>query len=276
MNYRLIALDVDGTLLNDEHELSEMTIRTLHAVHAAGLRIVLCTGRGPGNAIPIFEEIGLEGVLITHNGASTVQSPGAGVLHEYAFAMRELEAVVRYCRERGVHFDVNTSWKLYVEKVAAPVALMYEQFLIEPVQVDDVLAMSEPVVKFTMFGEAEQMDRVEADLRGEALELPNSFHYIRSGEQFIDMMLSTVSKGHALERLASSWGIEREQIIAMGNYYNDVDMLQFAGLGIAMDNSPEGVKAAADEVTLSNNEHGVHAALVKHVLAPLHAAGLGQ
>ncbi|MED4604286.1 Cof-type HAD-IIB family hydrolase [Paenibacillus validus] len=273
MNYRLIALDVDGTLLNDNHELTERTIRTLRLAHEAGLRIVLCTGRGPANAIPVFEELGLEGVLITHNGASTVQTPGAQVLHQFSFQMQELAPLVAYCRENGVHFDVNTPLDLYLEKAEAAAAAMYEQFLIVTKQVDDVLAMEEGIVKFTMFGDGDQMDRVEAAF-GREFQLPETFHAIRSGVEFVDVMAVSASKGNALKHLADSWGIRREEIIAIGNYFNDVDMLRFAGLGIAMDNSPDGVKEAADEVTLSNNEDGVHAALMKHVLEPL-GIGLG-
>lgn len=273
MNYRLIALDVDGTLITDKHELTEPTIRTLRLVDEAGLRIVLCTGRGPRNAIPVFEELGLEGVLITHNGAATVQTPGAQVLHQFSFQMQELAELVAYCRKNGIHFDVNTPLDLYYEKAEDAALAMYERFQIDTKKNGDVLAIEEGIVKFTMFGDGDRMDRLEAAL-GREVQLPETFHAIRSGVEFVDVMAVAASKGNALKHLADSWGIRREDILAIGNYYNDVDMLRFAGLGIAMGNSPDGVKEAADEVTLSNNEDGVHAALVKHVLQPL-GIGLG-
>ncbi|MEK8126309.1 Cof-type HAD-IIB family hydrolase [Paenibacillus filicis] len=269
MNYRLIALDVDGTLLDDHHQLSEKTIQTLREVHQAGLRIVLCTGRGPGSAIPVLEELGFEGVLITHNGASTVQSPGPEVLHTIGFPMRELEQLVLYCRENHIHFDVNTSLELFIEKADDEVLGMYERFLITPKRVEDVLVM-DGTVKLTMFGTGEQLDRMQQVI-GTELILPDTLHSIRSGVEFIDVISLASSKGNALKQLASSWGIKPDEIIAIGNYYNDLDMIRFAGLGIAMDNSPDDVKEAADETTLSNNEDGVHEALLKHVLAPLTA-----
>ncbi|WP_159887139.1 Cof-type HAD-IIB family hydrolase [Paenibacillus puerhi] len=269
MDYRLIALDVDGTLLDDDHRLSDETIRTLRDVQRAGLRIVLCTGRGPGSAIPVLEQLGIEGVLITHNGAATVQTPGPEVLNFVGFPMRELEQLVRYCRANAVHFDVNTPLDLFVENAEDEVMAMYERFLIEPKRSEDVLAM-EGIVKFTMFSTGEQLDLVQQAF-GTEFMLPETFHNIRSGVEFIDVMMTASSKGSALKQLAASWGIEPQEIIAIGNYYNDIDMIRFAGLGIAMDNSPDEVKKAADETTLSNNENGVHAALVKHVLAPLSA-----
>ena len=79
-------------------------------------------------------------------------------------------------------------------------------------------------------------------------------------------MLPEASKGSALRKLAESLGVDRRNILAMGNFYNDVEMIEYAGLGIAMANSPQGVIASADEVTLSNNDDGVAHALRKHVL----------
>nr|WP_072328383.1 MULTISPECIES: Cof-type HAD-IIB family hydrolase [unclassified Paenibacillus] len=274
MNYRLVALDVDGTLLDDNHQLSMATIRTLRDVQQAGLRIVLCTGRSPASAIPLLEQLGIEGVLITHNGASTVQTPGPQVLNAAGFPMKELERLVAYCRANGIHFDANTPLDLFIEKAEKDTLSMYELFLIEPKLAADVLVM-DGIVKFTMSGQGEQMDRLEQALLTE-LALPATFHHTRSGIEFIDVMLAGSSKGAALKQLADSWGIKAEEIIAIGNYYNDLDMIRYAGLGIAMDNSPDEVKQAADEVTLSNNNEGVHAALVKHVLAPLASVGSRQ
>ncbi|ALS21040.1 MULTISPECIES: Cof-type HAD-IIB family hydrolase [Paenibacillus] len=267
MQYQLIALDVDGTLLNDNYELTERTVSTLRRVHEAGSRIVLCTGRAPESSVPIMEQMGFEGVLIAHNGAATVETPGSRLLHEFSFPIGHIAGLVQYCRAEHVHFDLNTSWKMYVEHVGEAEAAMYEKYMAVPERVDDVLALTVPIVKFTMFGSQEAMDRVERQLA--SFDLPSSLQAIRSGAHFIDVMLKSVSKGRALSNLSGMWGIEPSSILAMGNYYNDIDMLRFAGLGIAMGNSPEEVKLAADEVALSNNEEGVAEALMRHVCPEL-------
>ncbi|CRF28679.1 cof family hydrolase [Mycobacterium tuberculosis] len=263
MQYKLIALDVDGTLLNDNYELTERTVSTLRRVHEAGSRIVLCTGRAPESSVPIMEQLGFEGVLIAHNGAATVEIPGSRLLNEFSFPIEDITGLIQYCRAEHVHFDLNTSWKMYVEHVGDVEATMYEKYMAAPEKVEDVLALSVSIVKFTMFGSQEAMDRVEQNLA--AFGLSSSLHAIRSGVHFIDVMLKSASKGRALSKLSEMWGIEPSSILAMGNYYNDIDMLRFAGLGIAMGNSPEEVKLAADEVTLSNNEEGVAEALLRHV-----------
>ncbi|MCZ8512115.1 Cof-type HAD-IIB family hydrolase [Paenibacillus filicis] len=263
--YRIIALDVDGTLLNDRYELTSGTVESVRMAHDAGARIVLCTGRGPANAIPVLEQMKLDGVLITHNGAVTVETPSRRLLHQISFQVAELESLTVYCRERQVHFDVCTAWEMYAEGIGEEAKAMYAKFMLTPHIVPDVLRHAEPLVKFTLFGSEEQMDRVEADIP--ALELPPSLTAIRSGVHFIDVMPAAASKGEALKELAALWGVDRSAVVAMGNYYNDVDMIRFAGLGIAMDNSPEDVKKAADAVVPSNNEEGVRFALQRYVLS---------
>ncbi|MCZ8518003.1 MULTISPECIES: Cof-type HAD-IIB family hydrolase [Paenibacillus] len=265
MSYRLIALDVDGTLLNDKDELTERTALTVREAYEAGARIVLCTGRGPGNAVPVLDELGLQGVLITHNGAATVESPGPKLLHEFSYGVGQIEELIRFCRERGIHYDVCTALDMFVDRLGDAVSEMYDKFGVTVERVEDVLALTAPIVKCTLFGSGDELDAAEAELS--KMGLPPGIQSIRSGIHFLDIMLDSVSKGSALRYLAELWEIPSSEVLAIGNYYNDIDMIRFAGLGIAMENSPEAVKAAADTVTLSNNEEGVHEAIQRHVLA---------
>ncbi|GAA3400792.1 Cof-type HAD-IIB family hydrolase [Paenibacillus hodogayensis] len=263
MTYRLIALDVDGTLLNDRYELTADTVETVRAVHEAGATIVLCTGRSPVNSLPLMEQLGLEGTLITHNGAATIRSTDRQVVHEYPFETEQLRPLVAYCRERRVHLDMCTPFELYVEtELGEREAAMYGKFMLTPQRIGNILELGRAPVKFTVFGDKDVMDRVEADWLGMSLPLS----VLRSGDLFIDVMHPQATKGSALRSLAESLGIERSEVMAIGNYFNDVEMIRFAGLGIAMDNSPEGVKAEADAVTASNNEEGVRQALVRYCL----------
>ncbi|PZE21163.1 Cof-type HAD-IIB family hydrolase [Paenibacillus xerothermodurans] len=262
MDYSLIALDVDGTLLNDNYEMTDITKRALREAHGTGASLVLCTGRGPANAVPILEQLGLEGVLITHNGAATIQTPGPVLLQEHAFSLSQIEALIRYCRKHSIHFDVNTAFDVFLETIGSAEAIMYEKYLQTPKQIADVLSLEGPVVKLTMFGPSSVMDAVERELP--TMPLADGIRWFRSSAEFIDVMSGAVSKGNALAKLAEQWNIPRPRVLAMGNYYNDIEMLEYAGLGIAMGNSPDAVKEAADDVTLSNNENGVYAALLKH------------
>lgn len=266
MRYRLIALDVDGTLLNDRHELVPETVDTIREVVAQGAEIVLCTGRAPLSTIPLMEQMGLTGYVISHNGAATVDAATREIVHQYQMDKHSLEPYISYCRENGVHFDINTAFGLYVDQLEGlklEVRSMYEAFLMEPLQLPQWADWSEPLVKFTAFASMERLDEVHRDWS--RWEQP--FNMLRSGDFFIDLMHKQASKGEALHQLAQRRGIAPDAIMAIGNYYNDLSMLTYAGKGIAMANSPEEVKLAADEVTLSNNEQGVRHALIKHCLS---------
>lgn len=260
--YRLIALDVDGTLLNDEHTLTEGTKEAVRMAYEAGATIVLCTGRGPSNSMYLMEELGLKGMLIAHNGAATVLSEQAKLIHSYPFEMKRLRGLVEYCREHGIHYDANTAFDMYIDRITPREQDMYIKYGIRPIRVENVVELQEEIQKFTMFGTQEVMDELEQVWDSIGCELVP----IRSGDFFVDVMHPEATKGNALRKLAESLEIPREQVLAIGNYFNDIAMLTFAGLGVAMSNSPEAVKEAADMVTISNNEEGVRAVLMEHVL----------
>lgn len=260
--YQLIALDVDGTLLRDDHSLSEANRDTIRAAAERGIDIVLCTGRGTDSALPVLEELGLEGTLITHNGAVIVDSRSRKLLLEEYFEASAIAPLIRHARQNGIHFDVCTAFELKVEALNDEVSAMYKKYLVHPQQVTDVLAIEERLVKLTAFGTIAQMDEVEQEWQA---FLPEGISLIRSGDFFVDVMRCDVSKGAALRKLSSVKGIPLERTMAIGNYFNDVAMLKEAGLGVAVDNSPDGVKAAADQITASNNEDGVHWAIRKYI-----------
>ncbi|WP_276352694.1 Cof-type HAD-IIB family hydrolase [Cohnella caldifontis] len=257
MNYRLIALDVDGTLLNDRHEITPRVKEAVASASRKGAEIVLCTGRGSTSALPVLEMLGLEGTMITHNGASIVESASRRIIWETVIPPEEAERYIAYLRERRIHFDMNTCFDLYVHRLDDSIAAMYERMFIKPILRGEDVGLPEHTVKLSVYAPKEVLDEVERDWR----QWDHELHYIRSGDHFIDVQHPQATKGTALEKLAGMRGIPREQVLAIGNYDNDIGMLTFAGKGIAMANSPDRVKAEADEVTLSNNEDGVSAAL---------------
>lgn len=267
MDFDIIALDVDGTLINDQFELTEGNKEAVRKAHKLGAKIVLCTGRGPASTLPLLKELELEGYSINHNGAATIHSRGSEepvLVHEFAFSVNQIELLVRYCREHGVHFDVSTAFHMYVEKLTEEEKTVYEKFFLTPELYEDVLKLEIPLVKFTLAGEVAQVDRIEKEWTESRIY--GDLTMMRSGEFFIDVMHTDASKGNALKALAERWDVPPERIMAIGNYFNDLEMLAYAGFGVAMDNSPDAVKKAARVVTGSNNEDGVREALMKYVL----------
>jgi len=266
MRYRLIALDVDGTLLNDDHQLSDENKAAIAEVTRLGGQIVLCTGRSPQNSIPFMEEMGLSGYVLGHNGAATVRVKDREVLHQYDLDARGLDPYIKYCRERDIHFDVNTSFDIYVDNVenlTKEAHYMYEHFKIMPASLPAWEDFRDPILKFTVFTKSDILDEAEQEWRTWGGE----YNILRSGEFFVDFMHPEASKGNALKHLALQLGVPQEEVLAIGNYYNDISMLTYAGMGVAMDNSPVEVKAAANAITGTNNEHGVRDALIKYCLS---------
>ena len=104
MSIQMVAIDMDGTLLHDDHSMSKRNIETIRKVADKGVEIVLCTGRSPVSTLPYLEELGLEGVVITHNGAATIGSEGRKVLHQFEMNNADLDPYLRYCREHQLHF----------------------------------------------------------------------------------------------------------------------------------------------------------------------------
>ncbi|UQZ36092.1 Cof-type HAD-IIB family hydrolase [Paenibacillus sp. PK3_47] len=266
MKYKLIALDVDGTLLHDDHSLSDENKQAVAEVTRMGGQIVLCTGRSPQNSIPFMLEMGLSGYVLGHNGAATVRVEDRKIMHQYGMDARGLDPYIDYCRERNIHFDVSTAFDMYVDNVenlTQEANYMYEHFKIIPAALPAWEDFREPVVKFTVFTQREKLDEAQREWG----TWTQQYNMLRSGEFFIDFMHPESSKGNALKNLAAELGIAQEEVLSIGNYYNDISMLTYAGMGVAMDNSPLEVKAAANAVTGTNNENGVRDALVKYCLS---------
>lgn len=264
MTYRLIALDVDGTLINDDHHLTPRVRAAVRAVseHA---EIVLCTGRGSLSALTVLNELGLDGTMITHNGASIVDSRSREVLVQRAIDPLSAKRYIDYCRDNGIHFDMNTPFDLYVEELSEVTTQMYERMYARPIIRGREDALPASLVKLSIFAPAETLDRTQEVWGG----WHNDLQVVRSGDYFIDVQHPLASKGAALAHLAELRGISREETLAIGNYYNDMGMIDFAGWGVAMANSPAALLEAADEVTLSNNEDGVAKVLEERILAYL-------
>lgn len=261
---KLLALDVDGTLLRDDHSLSERNIESVRKVVESGIEVVLCTGRGAPSALPVFKLLGLTGTIISHNGAATVLGDDF-VIHEQ-FEMDSLAygKLVTLLRNSKLFFDVSTAQSLYVEQLIPEAQQMYDLYEVVPEMISDFTDLVEGIVKVTVY----EPDPLILDAFQESLPaiMPTGITMVRSGVYFIDFMIPSVNKGVALANYATSKGYKPEQVIAIGNYNNDIEMLNFAGIGIAVSNSTQEVLEVADVVVASNNDDGVSDAIASYVL----------
>jgi Cof subfamily protein (haloacid dehalogenase superfamily) len=253
MNIKLVAIDIDGTLLHDDFTLSARNKQMLKRVKERQIPIVLASGRSPVSCLPLSADLGISDPLIAHNGAVIYDPQAQRTVLEFGFPASDLQDMIQYCRQHQIQYDVNTAFDLYVDWMNPEFMGLYEKFYIEPKWVDDCLTLDEQVVKFTLTGSPEQMDRALLELSPSQ----KNRRIIRSGETFIDIIHSQATKGYALQKLLSILEIPATDVLAFGNYYNDIEMLTLSGLGVAMQNSPQEVLAQADRVAPANNEDGV-------------------
>jgi Cof subfamily protein (haloacid dehalogenase superfamily) len=268
---RLIASDIDGTLLNPEFKISPDDLTALRRAHAAGIEIVLVTGRRHAFALPIAQQLGFDLWLISSNGAVT-RSLSGETFHRDLMPRETCRAICTSMQAfRGntvLTFDKETKGALVLEHLDDLNAsirrwleknLAYIDFI---VPIENAL-VADPVQ--AMFcGPTARMREALATL--EASGLHHRITVLRTEYpdrdlSMIDVLNTGCSKGHALSRWAAHRGYRRDQVMAIGDNHNDVEMLEFAGHPVIMGNACEELRSRGWKLTLGNDSCGVAAAV---------------
>jgi Cof subfamily protein (haloacid dehalogenase superfamily) len=277
VQYRLLALDLDGTLLDPFGRLTDSVREAVAAARRQGLRVVLCTGRRFRTALPLARELGLEGEIVVHNGA-VVKDLGSGKTLDHRYLESGVaRAVVGLLREVAtplVYVDTyHEEIDFLTERLEAahPFQLEYLEDMTEHCRVvaDVAAEPREDVIMVSTMGESEALGR----LRGRVLEALGSRVHTNSlvnknyRGHILEFLAPGSSKWSALERIARAAGIAPAQIAAVGDDHNDAEMIRRAGLGIAMGNAVREVLESADLVVAGNAEGGAARAIERVLLA---------
>ena len=264
MEIQLIALDMDDTLLDKSIRISPRTKEAIRQAARVGVTVTIATGRMFCSARPFAEELGIDVPLITYNGAlvKRVQS-GEVLLHrplDEAVAAR----ILALFRENGWYIQSYIDDTLYVAEHNDK-AQYYEQLagVTATVLGDRLYTQGGAPTKLLAMGEPAELKKVEKLL---AATFGSSIYMASSKPNYLEITHPEVNKGKALALLGGLLGIRREAIMAIGDSRNDLDMLEYAGWGVAMGNASDTVKAAADAVTGANDADGVAEAINKYVL----------
>lgn len=267
---RLVASDLDGTLLLPDETVSERTRAALAAAKEAGITVVLVSGRQPRSLGPIAERIGVGGIAICANGA-LIWDLDAGTLIDATPLAADLAArLVHALREAipGVLFAVELERGFGHERGWAedPAAVRPEAL-----EADALELITGPVVKLLLrhptLPFAELADKARQAIGDDAVAT-------WAGLRLVEISAAGVTKAYALERLCDRLGIDASEVVAVGDMPNDLAMLEWAGTAVAVANATEEVLEAADEVTAANVEDGV-AQLLERILAA-NGAGPGR
>lgn len=256
---RLIATDLDGTLLRSDREtVSVRTRRALAAARDAGITIVLVSARGPVGVGAVADVIGCEGLAICSNGALVLDLASRGVVRHRPLAADGAARIVHALRERlrDVCFATETEGVFALEPAfrgawdwEPPAGTRYA---------DALELVAAPVTKLI----ARDPTCSVADLAAAAREVAGGAAAVAmSGEWVVEISAAGVNKAAALKELAADLGVEPAEVVAFGDYPNDLPMLEWAGRSIAPANAHPDVLARVDEVTESNDEDGVARAI---------------
>jgi Cof subfamily protein (haloacid dehalogenase superfamily) len=273
---RVLAVDIDGTLTDPQFQISTRNVAALRAAHQAGIQIILATGRRHDYAMPIARELGMPVMLVSSNGALVRSSEGETLFAERlpASTARKLirhmddyrgNAVLTFDRANNVPGndslvleradELNQSVSRWLE-VNRP----YIKFV---VPLEDALTQEDPLQAMycgrVRHMEAAQQKLACAGFLDEITVMKTQYEH--RDLCILDILTRNCSKGHALRRWASQQGIPRDQIMAIGDNYNDLEMLEFAGFPVVMGNASEELKRNGWKVTASNAESGVALAL---------------
>jgi len=268
---RLLATDIDGTLLNPQFQISEGDLAALRRAHAAGMEIVLVTGRRHTFALPIAQQLGFDLWLISSNGAVTRSLSGETFHRDLmpAEICRQLcESMILFRGNTVLTFDKEVKGAIVLEhldEIGVSIRRWLEknmEFIEFVVPIERAL-VSDPVQ--AMFcGTMARMSLALEALKGTGLmdkiTVLRTEYPVRD-LSMIDVLNRGCSKGHALERWARHRGFHRDEVMAVGDNHNDVEMLEFAGHPVIMGNACEELRARGWRVTLGNEACGVAAAL---------------
>ena len=275
MKYKLLVLDVDGTLLNDEREISKRTLAALLKDQQKGVRIVLASGRPTYGLMPLAKTLELGnygGVVLSYNGCQIIKAQNGEILFERRINPEMLPYLEKKARKNGFaiftyHDDTlitDSPDNEYIKNEALlnNLKIIREDEFSTAIDFAPCKCMLVSDKEKALIGLEQHWEK----------RLAGTLDAFRSEPYFLEVVPCGVNKANTLGALLEHLGVTREEVIAVGDGVCDVTMLQLAGMGVAMGHSQDSVKVCADYVTASNEEDGVALAVEKLILAEVRAA----
>ena len=270
MEYKLLALDLDGTLTNSKKEITARTRDTLvRAQREKGLKIILASGRPTYGVAPLADALELDkfgGYILAYNGGEIINWRTHEIMYKNLLDRDVLPYLYKCAKDNG--FAIVTYENEYVLTENPDDEYVLKEALLNVMKikkVDNFLeAVKHPIAKCLIVGEPVRLAALEKEMHE---HLKDRMGVFRSEPYFLELVPKGIDKARSLSVLLEELGLSREELMAAGDGFNDLSMVKFAGMGIAMDNAQEIVKENADFITLSNDEDGVAYAVEKFILS---------
>jgi len=265
--YKLVALDMDGTLLNEDKKISNENFEAIKRARKKGVKVVLATGRPIKGISRYLQELNLlteDDYAVAFNGAIIQNTKTGKVIAENLLNLKDLQYLYDLSKKLSVNIHALTLASCITPKVNEYSQLESNMNNI-PLEIVDFNKVnnSTTIVKIMFIDKESILSKVIEKLPKEVYD---KYTVVRSAPYFLEFINKKVNKGFGVELLAKSLGIKQEEIICMGDAGNDIHMIQYAGLGVAMGNAFPELKQVANYVTKTNEEHGVAHVINKFIL----------
>lgn len=273
MKYKLIAIDMDGTLLNSENQVSKRNREALYKAMEKGIYVVLTTGRILPSAFYYGKSMNLDNPIIACNGAIISNGGVENIIYKNKMNLESSKEIVKLADKYKIHYHFYDKNTFYTSEVSEGIEQYYPSFPdalreqgIEVEILENVLETLEEektnIYKFVFI--EDDLDKL-SKFRGEINNL-DGIQVSSSWYNNLEIMNEGVSKGSSLEYLGNKLNIGKSQIMAIGDNENDISMLKIAGLAVAMENGDDAIKKYSHTVTHTNDEDGVAKAIEKYIL----------
>ena len=265
----LVAIDMDGTLLDPAHKLTARVKQAIAQARALGVHIVLTSGRPVPGLAPFLHELGIEGdddYCIACNGGLVQRIGPRETVVEYPLSFDDFVYCEQVAREIGVHFQALDAQRMYTPNQDISIYTVADSHLSRmPLSYRRVADM-DPGMSFIKLMMIDEPDVLDAAIARLPAALTERFAVLKSAPFFLEVFDHRAGKGPSLQKLAGHLGVDAANVMALGDQENDLTMLQFAGTSVAMGNAIEAVKQTARFETATNAEDGVALAIERFVL----------
>ncbi|BDU50101.1 Cof-type HAD-IIB family hydrolase [Haliovirga abyssi] len=254
MKIEAVAIDLDGTLLNSNHEISDFTKKTLFKVRKKGIKLYIATGRLYKSLYRYKEELKIDTPVICYNGAMAVDGKTDEKIFEIPLKNSVVNRLIEISREKEVHLNLFSDEKWYVECTGGELE-RYEKssgLRSHLVNFDKIKELK--ITKGMYVGENKELLEIDSMLEK---EFDKKIYKAFSKPYFLEILNENVSKGDTLIKILEKEGIDPQKTVAFGDGFNDLEMINLVGIGVAMENAPEELKSKVDNITVSNDEDGV-------------------
>ncbi len=267
--FKIVFCDIDGTLLNSQHKVANETKKSILALKSKGIPFILVSARMPSAIIPIQQSLSIHYPIICYSGALIIDAPDRKadrpILHHSSIPNSIVNNIYKQvCQTNGAITISLFSFDQWIVEDRKNEWVKQEEEIVGVTPntrvISELIKKNSTVHKILCMGEPHSIEKLERILKKEL----DGLNIYKSKNTYLEIMNENASKANAMSKLIQKYKIKQKDTVAIGDHFNDVDMIQYAGLGVAMGNAPEQVKDMADELTMTNDQNGVMAVLEKY------------